>query len=110
MMQWYADHAQMILERRMSDYADRILGLGYGCIDIKYKYLKNRWGYWNPDGSLTFNIELIKTPIACVDYVIIHELCHFTHPNHDKAFYKLMRNIIPDWSERKEKLERFGVR
>ena len=110
MRQWYANHAQMLLDRRVKEYAERILGSDFGNITITYKYLKNRWGYWNPDGSITFNIELIKTPLPCVDYVITHELCHLTHPNHDKFFYRLMGSVIPDWLERKEKLELFGVK
>ena len=110
MRQWYADHIKMILERRVREYADRILGSGFGTIEITYKYLKKRWGYWNPNGSLTFNIELIKTPLPCVDYVIAHELCHLAHPNHDKSFYRLMGRIIPDWLKRKEKIELFGVK
>ena len=110
MMQWYADHAKMVLDRRVKDYADRILGTDLGEIEITYKYLKSRWGYWAPDGSLTFNVELIKTPIPCVDYVIAHELCHLVHPNHDKAFYRQLGDMISDWQERKEKLELFGVK
>jgi len=110
MMKWYADHAQIILDTRVSEYADRIFGSGFGSIGITYKYLKKRWGYLSPNGSLTFNIELIKTPLPCVDYVIVHELCHLVHPNHDKSFYRLISSIMPDWRKRKEKLELFGVK
>jgi predicted metal-dependent hydrolase len=42
--------------------------------------------------------------------VIIHELCHLIHPNHDKGFYRLMESITPDWRNRKERLELFGVK
>jgi len=110
MRHWYADHAKLISETRVRRYIDRILGSGFGTIEISYKYLKRRWGYLNPNGSLTFNIELIKTPLPCVDYVLVHELCHIVHPNHDKVFYRLMGSIMPDWRERKEKLELFGVK
>lgn len=110
MMQWYADHTKLILDKRVRDYSDRIIGPNFKKIEITYKYLKSRWGYWNPSGSLTFNIELIKTPLPCVDYVISHELCHLISPNHDKAFYRLMRSVLPDWLKRKEKLELFGVK
>jgi predicted metal-dependent hydrolase len=110
MRHWYADHAKLISETRVMRYIDRILGSGFGTIEISYKYLKRRWGYLNPNGSLTFNIELIKTPLLCVDYVLVHELCHIVHPNHDKVFYRLMGRIMPDWRKRKEKLELFGVK
>jgi len=109
MMQWYADHAKLVLDTRGEKYIERIMGSNYCKVEINYKYLNRRWGIWD-NGTLTFNIELIKTPISCVDYVIVHELCHLVHPNHDKSFYRLMGSIIPDWVERKEKLELFGVR
>jgi len=110
MMQWYADHAKMLLDRRASLYAEKILGIGFESIQTKYKYMKRRWGSCDPKNAITFNIELAKTPIQCIDYVIVHELCHLVHPNHDKSFYRLIRNIIPDWQARKEKLELFGVK
>ncbi|MBI9046146.1 MAG: M48 family metallopeptidase [Anaerolineaceae bacterium] len=43
----------------------------------------------------------MKTPIDCIDYVIVHELCPLVYPHHDKAFYRLMKKIMPDWQERK---------
>jgi len=110
LMRWYADHAKLVLDRRVRDYSGQIIGLNFGKIEISYKYLKSRWGYWNPNGSLIFNVELIKTPLPCVDYVIAHELCHLISPNHDKAFYRLIKSVLPNWQKRKEKLELFGVK
>ncbi len=110
MSQWYADHAQMLLDRRSGLFVHQILGPGFESIETKYKFLKQRWGSYDPKGLITFNIELIKTPIQCVDYVIVHELCHLVHPNHDKFFYRLLRNVLPNWKERKEKLELFGIK
>ncbi len=107
---WYADHAKLLLDRRIRVYAERVLGSGFGDIEIQYKFLKRRWGSYDPSRAITFNVELIKTPIQCIDYVIVHELCHLVYPNHDKAFYQLLRRIIPDWQTRKEKLELFGIR
>jgi predicted metal-dependent hydrolase len=109
MMNWYATHAQMLIDRRIKIFAEKMLGEGYGQIRTQYIYLKRRWGSCNLKNRITFNIELVKTPIQCVDYVIVHELCHFVHPNHDKAFYRMMGKIFPDWKDTKEKLELFGV-
>lgn len=110
MNEWYAEHAKLLLDRRIMAYAKKILGSGYSVIDTTYKYLKRRWGSYNPNGSLTFNIELVKTPINCIDYVIIHEICHILHPNHDKGFYRLLTEHIPEWQEMKDKLELYGAR
>lgn len=110
MLEWYAIHAQGLIDRRVKLYVDDILGSDFEELTINYRVLKSRWGSYSLKTGITFNIELVKTPIQCVDYVIVHELCHVVQPNHDKTFYKLMRRIFPDWRTRKEKLELFGVR
>ena len=108
MMDWYENHAQILIDRRIKIYAGYILSEGFGQIKSRYMYLKSRWGSCDPEKGITFNIELIKTPIQCIDYVIVHELCHIIHPNHDKAFYRIIGKMMPDWKERKEKLELFA--
>ncbi|MHA1227218.1 MAG: M48 family metallopeptidase [Candidatus Hodarchaeales archaeon] len=107
-MEWYANHAQMLIDRRIKYYAEKILGKGYRQLKTRYIFMKSRWGSCDTVKGINFNIELVKTPIQCIDYVIVHELCHIVHPNHDKAFYRVMGKIMPDCKERKEKLELFA--
>ncbi|MCW3054840.1 MAG: metal-dependent hydrolase, partial [Chthonomonadales bacterium] len=54
----------------------------------------------------TLNIDLVRAPRACIDYVILHEICHLVHPNHSREFYKLLGAIMPDWRTRKMRLEK----
>lgn len=110
MDEWYVEHAKLLIDRRARVYAKKIMDSDFGLIQTKYKFMKRRWGSYNPDGSITFNVELVKTPINCVNYVIVHELCHILHPNHDKAFYRTLSQHIPGWLNVKEKLEIFGAR
>jgi len=110
MMDWYADHAQLLIDQRLLRYADKVLGEGFGQIKCRYLFMKSRWGNCDPEKGLAFNIELVKTPSQCIDYVIVHELCHMIYPHHDKAFYQKLRRVLPDWEVRKEKLELFGVK
>lgn len=58
-------------------------------------------------GNILLNPDLIKHSVCCIDYVIIHELCHTRHPQHNKNFYQLLSQMLPDWQNRKHKLERF---
>jgi len=69
------------------------------------KPMKRRWGSLSKKGVITLNPELIKAPGECIDYVIIHELCHLKHPYHSPEFYALLEKILPDWERRKHKLE-----
>jgi predicted metal-dependent hydrolase len=110
MKEWYAIHAQLLLDRRVKIYWERILGSGFRTLEIQYRTMKRRWGSYSQNGTITFNIELVKAPLNCVDYVIVHELCHLVHPNHDKGFYRLVESIMPQWRSNKEKLELFGAR
>ncbi len=68
--------------------------------------MKNRWGSCTPKGKIILNPELIKAPSKCIEYVIIHELCHLIIPNHTPAFYALLEEKYPDWKKWKIKLER----
>ncbi len=67
--------------------------------------MKTRWRSCTPTGKIILNPELIKTPKACIEYVIIHELCHLVHHNHTRNFYDLQSKILPDWERWKDRLE-----
>jgi hypothetical protein len=71
--------------------------------------MKRRWGSCTPNGVMTFNVELVKAPVHCVDYVLMHELCHLVHPNHGIEFYRLLNTLMPDWQKRKNRLERVTI-
>ena len=68
--------------------------------------MKTRWGSMSPKGRMTLNLLLIQTARECIEYVVIHELCHLVHPNHSRDFYRLQEQVLPDWAQRKQKLER----
>lgn len=72
---------------------------------IEVKKLKTRWGSCMPSrNKVTFNLSLIKTPMECIEYVVVHELAHFKYQNHSKNFYNLVEKYIPDWKNRRKLL------
>ncbi len=78
---------------------------GVGFPEIKIRSMTSKWGSCRPKkGIITMNSRLIETPISCIEFVMMHEFCHFIHPDHSKAFYVLMTRVMPDWQERKRVL------
>lgn len=72
---------------------------------VKISKLKKRWGSLSKNKRLTLNLALIKAPKECIEYVVIHELCHLSHHNHGPEFYQLLERSLSDWEKRKHKLE-----
>tara|TARA_R110002096_G_scaffold428319_2_gene639835 strand:+ start:11295 stop:11990 length:696 start_codon:yes stop_codon:yes gene_type:complete len=72
---------------------------------LEIRKMKNRWGSCSTKGRILLNLELIKAPKACIEYVIIHELCHLVHRDHTKAFFDLQQREFPEWKKWKNKLE-----
>lgn len=73
---------------------------------IKIRNMKTRWGVCNrKDNIITLNSELIKKDIDLIDYVIIHELCHFYEGNHSNRFWALVGNYYPDYKEARKRLK-----
>ena len=72
---------------------------------LKMRALKTRWGSCLVrKGVVTLNRRLLAVPRCCIEYVTLHELCHFIHPNHSDQFYALLSALMPDWKERKKLL------
>lgn len=102
---WYREHARSVLSRRFDYCCERIIWLKEPP-KLRISPMKRRWGSCSSTGSITLNPELVKFSTSCIDYVIIHELCHLKHRLHDKAFYKLLSRMLPDWEKKKQRLER----
>ena len=58
--------------------------------------MKTRWGSFSPQGRITLNLWLITMPVDCLDYVIMHELCHCKISGHGPRFWKLLERFLPD--------------
>lgn len=73
---------------------------------IRVITMQTRWGSCNVESrNINLNLELIKKPRYCIEYVILHELAHLKYPNHSKQFWEYMSVHMPNWEWRKNKLE-----
>ena len=76
-------------------------------IAFRVRRMRRRWGSCSAGGALLFNTFLVCTPPECVDYVIVHELCHLRHMNHSRAFYGLLEELRPAWRSERARLREF---
>lgn len=106
---WYRDHArnfiQKILERNFLYFEKK----GYVKPNIVIKHMDNRWASMSKNGVLTVNPRVIRAPRSCIEYVVLHELCHLVVMGHDNDFFELLHSLLPDWSTRKDLLERTKI-
>jgi predicted metal-dependent hydrolase len=76
--------------------------------DWNVRVMKNKWGSCNiVDKRIWLNLELIKYPLECIEYVLVHELVHLHERYHNARFYGFMDQFLPDWKRRKDLLNRF---
>ena len=75
--------------------------------EISVRKMKTLWGSCSVSkGKITFNQELIKARPELIDYIVLHELVHFIHPNHSRHYYDFLSTCMPDWKERKKALNK----
>ena len=73
---------------------------------VSFRHMKTRWGTCNTRRRhICFNLELAKRAPAALEYVVAHELVHLREAGHNKRFYALLDEVMPDWRTRKALLE-----
>lgn len=72
---------------------------------IVFKKLKARWGSTTKNSIINLNVDLLKTPKAVIDYVVLHELCHMKIHDHSYRFWDLLRKFMPSYKLQKTWLE-----
>lgn len=105
--QWYREQAAHLFQERMLGCMVKLgIDKAAGPKELVIRRYRSRWGSMSPAGVLGLNLDLIRAPVECLDYVIIHELCHLRFPHHGPRFWDLLERVMPDWRKRKTKLER----
>jgi predicted metal-dependent hydrolase len=106
---WYKKRAHELLGRYMDNCYRIASRHGAQEPSLIVRLMHRRWGSCSPSGRIILNLNLVKVPKHCIEYVIMHELCHLENHNHSKAFYSTLTRCMPDWRCRKETLDKFRL-
>lgn len=100
---WYLDRARAIFADTLD--ASLLQFKGAPSPRLTVRAMQSRWGSLSRAGTMTLNVNLVRAPRPCIEYVVTHELCHSRHRDHDAKFFKLLGQLMPDWERRKQRLE-----
>ena len=103
---WYAYHSKTKLFSIADPLIERFKKYKATPDTVALRNMPNRWGSCTTEGKIILNPELIKAPKGCIEYVIIHELCHLIHRNHTHKFFALQAKEMPNWEKWKMRLEK----
>lgn len=101
---WYKARAREVFDRRLEAVLEQALWVA-AKPSLRILSMQTQWGSCSPAGRITLNPHLVKASRECIDYVILHELCHIAEHNHSERFYRLMQQVMPDWEKTKKRLD-----
>ncbi|HSN95337.1 MAG TPA: SprT family zinc-dependent metalloprotease [Anaerolineaceae bacterium] len=76
---------------------------------LRINNARTRWGSCSARNSLNFSLRLVMVPLACLEYVVVHELCHTQHHNHGAAFWGLVEEVLPGYRTPRAWLKKYGT-
>lgn len=103
---FYTTQTKKIVKRRVKHF-EKIIGVKAKNITIVDS--PKSWGTCNNLKELTFNYKLSMAPENVIDYVVIHELCHLLHLNHDRSFWRKVGTFDSNYKQHQEYLAKFGI-
>lgn len=103
---YYIARGSERIRQRVEYYAPKV---GVTPRDVTIRELGNRWASCSPKGNLAFHWKSIMAPQTIIDYIVVHELCHFHHLDHTDAFWNEVDKVMPAYGERKAWLRVHGA-
>lgn len=101
---WYRERSKAYFARKLPELVTQLDGIS-STPDFQLIAMEKQWGSCSPAGRMSLNPSLIKAPAHCVEYVLLHELCHMIEHNHSRRFYDLLDRYCSDWRKRKCELD-----
>jgi len=103
---WYRAQARAVFAATLARCHAHPRFARYPCPKLAIRAMRTRWGSLGPQRGMTLNLALIRAPLACLEFVVMHELCHLRYRGHGKGFYRLLDAVAPAWRAHKRELER----
>lgn len=101
---WYKARAREVFSKRLDAMLEHTLWVAERP-SLRVLTMQTQWGSCSHNGRITLNPYLVKAHRDCIDYVILHELCHIAEFNHSERFYRLMNQVMPQWEKIKHRLD-----
>lgn len=98
---FYIKMSKQITKERTELYQK---ALGVVARSIRIDKIGKRWGSCNTKKEITYNYLIVTLPMDLIDYIVVHELCHIHHMNHDRSFWRKVGSVMPDYKKRMELL------
>jgi predicted metal-dependent hydrolase len=102
---FYVKSSKKIAKER-TEYYQNMLKVKPKSIEIVK--VGGRWGSCTSEKHITYNFMIATLPIELIDYIVVHELCHLHHMNHDRSFWRKVGSILPDYKKRQDALHKIG--
>jgi predicted metal-dependent hydrolase len=103
---YLTEKGQPRLTERVKYFAPKV---GVRVADIKVKDMGYRWASCGTSNVLNFHWKCLMAPPKIIDYIVVHELCHFHYRDHSQAFWNEVDKVMPDYQDRKEWLRKHGA-
>jgi hypothetical protein len=95
LLAWYRRQLKQLIPPLVAKW-EAIIGVEVA--EWRVKQMKTRWGACNPDARrIWLNLELIKKPASCVEYIVVHEMVHLLERRHNEQFTAYMNKFLPQW-------------
>ena len=102
---WYYVHAEKKFNAIAIEAYSKFKEYDFKIPEIEIRRMAKRWGSCNTINKVILNPEIIKASSKCIEYVLIHEMCHLVISNHNKKFYAILTSVMPTWKKWKDRLE-----
>lgn len=102
LQRWYREQLRMQVQPLLTNWEAQ---LGVQTTALGIKTMKTKWGSCNVEARRVWlNLELVKKPLHCLEYIIVHELVHLLERRHNENFTTLLNQFLPSWRAYRDEL------